>query len=417
MSERKLAQRVAEILPPLPDQPACLDFVGNEIDCVYAYNPPLYAVYRTRARVMVQFADREVEGGQKAREQRQALLPLTALRGQVNALIDGWHSAGDLPDPGDRTLAWRICRFLSLAWLPCRDRWNAEIRKRAVRYDRRMADAIVTALEEHTATMTAQALLQEIKNDIISERTSIARIKYLLTAFAVAAGSILLILILASDQVGLRPPRDPIWIAVGGGTVGAFFSIAIGLRGRTILIDLQNRDNIADAVLRVLIGAMSGGILLCLLLSRLVEISGLKMENGAAPAPERDLVVFVLGFFAGFFERLVPNLLERTNLGTQSDANMPSPSSPSGDPGRPVPTTDRPDGATARPPASDGREPAAANPGRHPKGRQGGEEQAADEAPPGRPGEGGPRRPMAPNEDVPAKIDPVSENEEPEGPA
>ena len=323
MALEVLAKKVADILPPLPGEPAHRDFVGNEIECVYSYNPPYYAVYRTRTRVMVQFADPEVEAGEKARRQRQALLPLTALRGQINALIDGWHSAGELPDVEARTLAWHICRFLSLAWFPCRDKWNREVRKRAVRYNRRMADGIVTALEEDTATAAAQALLQEIKNDIISERTSIARIKYLFTAFAVAAGSILLILLLSSGLVSFSAPRA-IWIAVGGGTAGAFFSIAIGLRGRTILIDLQNRDNIADAVLRILIGAMSGGLLLCLLLSELVHISGLSVVQGTTaaatpPAAKPQLVVFVIGFFAGFFERLVPNLLEKTNLGTQAE--------------------------------------------------------------------------------------------------
>ena len=353
MTQEGLAKRVADILPPLPGGPPHRDFVGNEIECVYSYNPPLYAVYRTRTRVMVQFADPDVEAGEKARRQRQALLPLTALRGQVNALIDGWHCAGELPDVEARTLAWRICRFLSLAWFPCRDKWNLEIRKRGVRYSRRMADAIVTALEEDTATTTAQALLQEIKNDIISERTSIARIKYLVTAFTVAAGSILLILLLASDVMKLSSPHE-IWMAVGGGTAGAFFSIVIGLRGRTILIDLQNRDNIADAVLRILIGAMSGGILLCLLLSGMVQVSGLKLENGAASIAQREFVVFLLGFFAGFFERLVPNLLEKTNLGTQAQASTPPASAPSGIPPTDGPPSGQISGGNVRPPAQDG---------------------------------------------------------------
>jgi len=353
MTQEILAKKVADILPPLPGEPAHRDFVGNEIECVYAYNPPFYAVYRTRTRVMVQFADPDVDAGDKARRQRQALLPLTALRGQVNALIDGWHCAGELPDVEARTVAWRICRFLSLAWFPCRDRWNLEIRKRAVRYSRRMADAIVTALEEETATTAAQALLQEIKNDIISERTSIARIKYLITAFAVAAGSILLDLLLASDWMRLSSP-DEVWLAVGGGTAGAFFSIAIGLRGRTILIDLQNRDNIADAVLRILIGAMSGGILLCLLLSEMVQVSGLNLKNGGAPT-QGQFVVFLLGFFAGFFERLVPNLLEKTNLGTQAQASTPPASAPLVNPQQPDgPPAGQAGGGNVRPSARDG---------------------------------------------------------------
>ncbi|MFL6863130.1 MAG: hypothetical protein ACJ8DZ_09030, partial [Allosphingosinicella sp.] len=179
------------------------------------------------------------------------------------------------------------------------------------------------------------------------------------------------------------PPRNPVWVGVGGGTVGAFFSIAIGLRGRTILIDLQNRDNIADAVLRVVIGCMSGGILLCLLLSRLVEISGVQVISGnGAPTPGHDpaIVEFVLGFFAGFFERLVPNLLEKTNLGSQSAAGATAP--PSGPSTRPDGPSkkDGQDGAPRRPIEAD--RPASPDAAAKPGAAAGEDEEGPPEAPP-----------------------------------
>jgi hypothetical protein len=301
-------------------RPAQLDFAGQKILCVYTYNPPDYAVYRTPARVVVQFADDKAT----AREQRTRLSPLTPLRGQINALIDGWHTSGQPAaagqSAGDPAPSWR--RFVSpssLPWVKSKHRSN---RKRADHYDRRVADAITTALENDVPT--ALALLADVKNDIISERTSIARTNYMITAFLLSAFILLLMSWLAHGHlervVQFIPPRGAIWTAISGGTVGAFFSIAIGLKGRQLVIDLQNRDNRADAILRVLIGAMSGGLLLCLLLSRLVQISGIRVTSvpaGGAGSAQSDVLVFVVGFFAGFFERLVPDLLSKTSLGTK----------------------------------------------------------------------------------------------------
>ena len=50
-----------------------------------------------------------------------------------------------------------------------------------------------------------------------------------------------------------------------GGVAGSFYSIATGLSKRTILTDLQQRDNAQDAVLRMLIGVISAGIVICVL--------------------------------------------------------------------------------------------------------------------------------------------------------
>lgn len=343
------------------------DEAGNEIICVYFRDPPAYAVYRTPQRVVVCFADDEDE----AREQRGRLSPLTPLRGQITALINGWQTAGQPEDPaGQRedsagkpedTLGQPEDRGMSRWWraLSRADQRHRETRKRAERYNRRVADAIVTGLENDVAT--AHALLADVKNDIISERTSMARNHYLVLAFVF---SLLLIAFSVTmpripGLIFSSPSFENIWTGLFGGTVGAFYSIAIGLRGRQLVIDLQNRDNRADALLRVLIGTMSGGLLICLLLTELVRIEGVEMRQ------DDDVLVFVVGFVAGFFERLVPDMLSKTNLGTKEGEVTPSGTSavtPHPSPNLPAPdqasaaapraTRAKADGAVDGPPAS-----------------------------------------------------------------
>jgi hypothetical protein len=297
------------------------DFAGNAVLRCYVYNPPDYAVYRTPERVVVQFADLKSD----ARDQRTRLAPLTLLRGQINALVDGWHSAGvsqrakaTTDEPAVRS--GLVAKLWPMPWTKAR---QARERTRADHYDRRVGDAIVTALENDVTR--AVAMLGDVKNDIISERTSIARVKYLITAFALAASVLAVMMLLIHGRLSwllpFNPPRVPVWTAIAGGTIGAFFSIAMGLKGRELVIDLQNRDNIVDAVLRITIGSMSGGLLVCLLFSGLVHISGIEVVRGGgggAAGNDSQNLVFVLGFFAGFFERLVPNLLAKTNLATQA---------------------------------------------------------------------------------------------------
>lgn len=289
------------------------DYAGNEVLCVFAYSPPDYAVYRTSARVMVQFADDK----KHARKQREALRDITSLRGEINGLIDGWHDPGKAARPGEghqpapTSLTDRI-----LWWRPVQ---REQLYKRAIRYDRRVADAIVTALENDCTT--ARRLLSEVKNDIISERTSMARWSYLKLASLLVVMAIAAMTVLArwgSPPLNFEKDVNSVWTAVSGGTIGAFFSIAIGLKGRTVLIDLQNRDNMADAILRIVIGAIAGGILLCLLVSGLLANSLINVDNLKPDDPDySQLMIFIIGFLGGFSERLVPDFLAQTNIGTK----------------------------------------------------------------------------------------------------
>lgn len=304
-------------------KPGGTDFAGNLILKIYAYNPPDYAVYRTCERVVVEFADDK----QAARDQRTRIAPLTLLRGQVNALIDGWHTSGTrraVADSGEQAAVGDdVGKPWQLPWSAGRHQRN---RARAAHYDRRVADAIVTALEEDPAN--GNAILSDIKDDIIAERRTIARGEYFGWALLLTIATTLVLALLAHHRLDILyrfdPPRLPVWIGMFGGTVGAFFSVAIGLKGKDLAIDLQGRENTIDAVLRILVGTLSGGVLICLLFSKLVSIAGIHVVPGGAGGgggvggSGAEMLVFVLGFFAGFFERLVPDLLQKTNLGTEA---------------------------------------------------------------------------------------------------
>ena len=250
------------------------DSLGKTICDLYGRKPPEYAVYRTTERVNVYYAD--TGHGDLGAEQRKALARLNPLRGQINGLIDGWRSK-----PAD-----------------------TEQRKRAHRYDRRVGDALVVAFEGDVPN--AELLLTDIKQDILNERVAIGRIWYLGAALLTA---ILLVAALLVSNYGASPDSKATAIrhAAAAGAFGSFFSIALAMRRRTVLPDLQLLPNLTDAMLRVTIGVIAAAVLLGMMLSNLVTI-----QIGAVSVKDLDAVAVVfVGFLAGFSERLVPDLLEK----------------------------------------------------------------------------------------------------------
>jgi hypothetical protein len=263
------------------------DATGAEVTTIYAKNPPLYAVYRTKERVLVQFADDPAKAG----VQRTALASLNPLRGEINGLVDGWRASK-----------------------------QEALRFKAVSYDRRSADALVMALEGDVHD--AGLLLGEIKQDLLDERTARARVDYLLAACAVLLAALLVAWAAGRAALSNIHPGDStlypaIWIGAGAGAIGAFFSIAVGLRARTVLTDLHKTENSCDAGLRMTIGYIAAAILISLLGSGLVHLSlGTAPIDLTAPPPASDtsgwwMKVLVVGFVAGFSERMVPDILAK----------------------------------------------------------------------------------------------------------
>jgi len=270
------------------------DAAGATVEAVYASRPPNYAVYRTKDRLMIHFADASA----KEAEQRTALACLGPLRGEINGLIDGWRSSSNLRD-----------------------------RAKAAALDRRGADALVMALEGQPEG--AMALLEAIKADVYDVRVSRARFQYLMVASAALAAAVIPIVILTSDWYAkaifpFAKATHPLWLAAAAGAFGAFFSIATGIRNRTVLPDLRAGDNSADAVLRVVIGVIAATLLIFLLQSGVVatpSFGGRTVEYDPGKAATYSwAMVVVVAFTAGFLERLVPDLLADSAIATLKPA-------------------------------------------------------------------------------------------------
>jgi hypothetical protein len=312
---------------------------------IYARKLPDYVVYRTKQRVAVQFADLRSD----AAKQRKMMATLNPLRGEINGLIDGWRLKKEKSGP----------------------------KRRAERFDRRVADALVAALEGDVAN--AAALLKAIRQDIVDERTAWARFLYLIVALGVGLLGKLTAFLMV--RLGDFPPvAVDIYHGAGAGLVGAFFSIALAIRGRTVLPDLQWIANAMDAGLRMLVGLIGAGLLVAMVDAHMVNVSfGLPDATGnmappaaktaagnapavaptagtAAPAGgggDRDqawLRVLIFGFVAGFSERFVPDLLAKATV-SAADPAAKAPAAAASDPAD-GPPDKKPDDAPIAAPAA-----------------------------------------------------------------
>lgn len=328
-----------------------VDPVGREIVAVYNIVFGRYAVYATRDRVLVQLSADPAE----CDRQRKLLSRLGPLRSQINGLVDDWRSAKD-----------------------------RESVSRSANYDARVAAALAVALDGDPAA--AERLLAKIHFDILEERAATASVAYVLWAAAATAAAILVACVFTSAQYRrlfvFSDDAHALWLGVGAGALGAFFSIAVAARSRAILTNIQRRrENRTDAIVRITIGSIAGMLLAGLLQAKLIGFTIGGVDSGQSGG---WMLIAFGAFAAGFSERLIPNLLDPSlpnrSAAVDPELSRPDAASAGSSAAGPVAATLEPgpstgEGAALPPPVREGRRTARGPAGGRPRNgaRQSGE--------------------------------------------
>jgi len=257
---------------------------GNVIKYVYARDPDYVVYYSRPARRWWQRGN-NCEGVQAQlssdpatrKAQRSKLLPLGVDRAKLKALLADWP--------------------------------------RRQSYDASIATALQLALDgdesaNDPSPKAAQQTLIDARTSILGEREVALRAQYVtLTLGLGTLGFTLLaiahVLIYLSGHLG----GMNIWVGTEAGLVGAILSIATGLRRRTVALDIGIRGNLSDCVLRLIIGAVSGGTLILLFATGMVP--ALHTAQGDMDVASSIQFAILLGIVGGFIEQLVPSLLEK----------------------------------------------------------------------------------------------------------
>jgi hypothetical protein len=258
------------------------DCRGEQIEYVY-FKRESYAIYKSGGKILIQYSD----GRDEALKQIAALAELIPVRDRLQYLTSGTS----VPD----CYQWQIAEALRLG-----------------------LDGQVEA---------AKRTLEAATQDVMDTRARAGRMAYLLWAGPIAAGVaglcllfgiVLIIFIVGTPLKAAAPSVGHLLLATGAGAVGALLSISIGLRARTVALDGDMTQNGIDATVRVLIGVISAGVLYLFIASGVlgnVLLGDMKISEARTTW---HLAVLV-GFAAGFLERLVPDLLEK---------KMPAPAAP-----------------------------------------------------------------------------------------
>ena len=308
---------------------------GNTVEYIYARDPH-YVVYFSRLDPQEPVDD--AAGNRSTVPQRRGWWPFRGHAAQSAAQPTHPWKGVQAQLSNDQTLR-RIQRRNLLGLGVERAKLQALLSDwpRRQGYDASIATALQMALDgdgTETDTSARQALetLTDARASLLSEREVDLRAQYV--GFALHLGVLGFLFLLAVHLVlhltlpaGLRI-LNGVWVGCEAGLIGAILSIAIGLRRRTVALDIGIKGNRSDCMLRLIIGAVSGGTLVLLFASGL-----LPRLTGSQGVMDHESIAFamLLGVVGGFVEQLVPSLLEQqgNRLG-DADAAKPRPADAAG---------------------------------------------------------------------------------------
>ncbi len=244
------------------------DARGEKIDFVFFRRRNCFAIYKSSGRIMVQYADDEAE----AKEQVANIAELLPLRDRLNYIVN------DMKSP--HAYQWQIAESLRLGLDGQKD--------------------------------AAKGTMQAAIDNIIATRVSDGRTAYLVYAGMLVVGAVVLLGITAATlwYAGQPTPEGLgyLMLATGSGAMGAMLSTAIALRARTVATDVDWKSNSVDGAMRIMIGLISAAVLYLILDSDVLAGFSLSTRNLTYDAIWK--IALLIGFLAGFLERLVPDLLE-----------------------------------------------------------------------------------------------------------
>jgi hypothetical protein len=197
-------------------------------------------------------------------------------------------------------------------------------------FDSSIATALQLALDgDGNAESKDNALLalKDAKAAILTEREIAGKAQYVRFTLIVALVGIFLAVL---AQHNLFKGSGNFWLGAQAGLFGAVLSIAIGIRRRTVALDIGVAGNLSDTALRLFIGAVSGGTLVLLFATGLLP--SLHTLKGEQDAVQTMTFALLLGIVAGFVEQLVPSLLEdQARKFRNGDEKTSTPSAGSGE--------------------------------------------------------------------------------------
>jgi hypothetical protein len=239
-----------------------------------------YAIYEAGGRVMIQFSDSEEE----ADRQIASIAELFPRRDKLEYLVAAMRSK--------------------------------QVHKQNC-YQAQIAEALRLGLENQMEV--ARRTLQGALENCMDIRETHGRISYMALA-GLSGGLLAAILFYFAYELGTAKGEGLMLLASGGGALGALLSVAVAIRGRTVAIDGDWFANMLDGALRIVIGMISGGVLYLFMASGIVSDVKLGDTTALTGAKMNWHVALLIGFAAGFVERLLPNLLDKERPTSPSKA-------------------------------------------------------------------------------------------------